>query len=270
MIGPIAAGAKRAGEARVVYVMTDGAALPGAFSRLVFELRDSGLDRRMDHHRTVLRRRARGRHGVDGDARRQGGPRSRRHRRRGWPGEPRHRHHLGRQRARERQRPQRGGRARRPSDPEPADQLRRRTCAASRGLTSFAHDLARRLPRSHGRAGAGARGRCPARADLGRAARREARGAPSTRGGRRSARARRARRPTHRAPFDGTRRRRRPGVLPGRGRGRCPRRAGRRRGTVAGVPEATPSPGSRRPGPRASDRSAPRHPRGTGSRCPPR
>ena len=28
MIGPIAAGAKRAGDARVVYVMTDGAALP--------------------------------------------------------------------------------------------------------------------------------------------------------------------------------------------------------------------------------------------------
>jgi hypothetical protein len=43
MIGPIAAGAKRAGEARVAYVMTDGAALPGAFSRLVFELRDAGL-----------------------------------------------------------------------------------------------------------------------------------------------------------------------------------------------------------------------------------
>jgi hypothetical protein len=43
MIGPIAAGAKRAGQARVVYVMTDGAALPGAFSRLVFELRDAGL-----------------------------------------------------------------------------------------------------------------------------------------------------------------------------------------------------------------------------------
>jgi hypothetical protein len=43
MIGPIAAGAKRAGEARVVYVMTDGAALPGAFSRLVFDLRDAGL-----------------------------------------------------------------------------------------------------------------------------------------------------------------------------------------------------------------------------------
>ncbi len=43
MIGPIAAGAKRAGEARVVYVMTDGAALPGAFSRLVSELRDAGL-----------------------------------------------------------------------------------------------------------------------------------------------------------------------------------------------------------------------------------
>jgi hypothetical protein len=43
MIGPIAAGAKRASQARVVYVMTDGAALPGAFSRLVFELRDAGL-----------------------------------------------------------------------------------------------------------------------------------------------------------------------------------------------------------------------------------
>jgi Protein of unknown function (DUF3866) len=43
MIGPIAAGAKRAGDARVAYVMTDGATLPGAFSRLVFELRDAGL-----------------------------------------------------------------------------------------------------------------------------------------------------------------------------------------------------------------------------------
>lgn len=43
MVGPIAAGAKRAGGARVVYVMTDGAALPGAFSRLAFELRDAGL-----------------------------------------------------------------------------------------------------------------------------------------------------------------------------------------------------------------------------------
>jgi Protein of unknown function (DUF3866) len=43
MVGPIAAGAKRAGQARVVYVMTDGAALAGAFSRLVFELRDAGL-----------------------------------------------------------------------------------------------------------------------------------------------------------------------------------------------------------------------------------
>jgi len=43
MLGPIAAGAKRAGGARVAYVMTDGAALPGAFSRLAFELRDAGL-----------------------------------------------------------------------------------------------------------------------------------------------------------------------------------------------------------------------------------
>jgi hypothetical protein len=43
MLGPVAAGAKRAGDARVVYVMTDGAALPGAFSRLVFDLRGAGL-----------------------------------------------------------------------------------------------------------------------------------------------------------------------------------------------------------------------------------
>lgn len=43
MIGPVSAGAKRATDARVVYLMTDGAALPGAFSRLVFDLRDAGL-----------------------------------------------------------------------------------------------------------------------------------------------------------------------------------------------------------------------------------
>jgi Protein of unknown function (DUF3866) len=43
MIGPVAAGAKASGEARVVYVMTDGAALPCAFSRLVPRLREGGL-----------------------------------------------------------------------------------------------------------------------------------------------------------------------------------------------------------------------------------
>jgi hypothetical protein len=43
MIAPIAAGAKRAADARVVYVMTDGAALAGGFSRLVPELRTVGL-----------------------------------------------------------------------------------------------------------------------------------------------------------------------------------------------------------------------------------
>jgi hypothetical protein len=43
MIGPAAAGAKVAGRGRVVYVMTDGAALPGRFSRLVVVLRDAGL-----------------------------------------------------------------------------------------------------------------------------------------------------------------------------------------------------------------------------------
>ncbi len=43
MIAPIAAGAKRASDARVVYLMTDGAALPGGFSRLVDELRSADL-----------------------------------------------------------------------------------------------------------------------------------------------------------------------------------------------------------------------------------
>jgi Protein of unknown function (DUF3866) len=43
MIAPVAAGAKATGADRVVYVMTDAAALPGPFSRLVPELRASGL-----------------------------------------------------------------------------------------------------------------------------------------------------------------------------------------------------------------------------------
>ena len=43
MLAPIAAGAKRAADARVIYVMTDGAALVGGFSRLVEQLRSSGL-----------------------------------------------------------------------------------------------------------------------------------------------------------------------------------------------------------------------------------
>ena len=43
MIAPVAAGARAAGAERVVYVMTDGAALPGGFSRLVPRLTDGGL-----------------------------------------------------------------------------------------------------------------------------------------------------------------------------------------------------------------------------------
>jgi Protein of unknown function (DUF3866) len=43
MLAPIAAGAKRAADARVVYVMTDGAALAGGFSRLVPTMRSVGL-----------------------------------------------------------------------------------------------------------------------------------------------------------------------------------------------------------------------------------
>ena len=43
MLGPIAAGARAASAERVVYVMTDGAGLPGPFSRQVPRLRDAGL-----------------------------------------------------------------------------------------------------------------------------------------------------------------------------------------------------------------------------------
>jgi uncharacterized protein DUF3866 len=42
-VAPIAAGARAAGAERIAYVMTDGAALPGAFSRLVPRLREAGL-----------------------------------------------------------------------------------------------------------------------------------------------------------------------------------------------------------------------------------
>jgi Protein of unknown function (DUF3866) len=43
MVAPVAAGARAAGAERVVYVMTDGAALAGGFSRLVPRLLDAGL-----------------------------------------------------------------------------------------------------------------------------------------------------------------------------------------------------------------------------------
>ncbi len=43
MVAPIAAGAKASADARIVYVMTDGAALPGGLSRLIPRLRDAGL-----------------------------------------------------------------------------------------------------------------------------------------------------------------------------------------------------------------------------------
>ena len=43
MVGPIAAGAVASGAERVTYVMTDGAALAGPFSRSVHRLRESGL-----------------------------------------------------------------------------------------------------------------------------------------------------------------------------------------------------------------------------------
>lgn len=43
MIAHGSAGAKAAGAERVVYVMTDGASLPGSFSRMVPRLRDAGL-----------------------------------------------------------------------------------------------------------------------------------------------------------------------------------------------------------------------------------
>ena len=43
MVAHAAAGARVAGASRVIYVMTDGACLPGPFSRLVPRLRDAGL-----------------------------------------------------------------------------------------------------------------------------------------------------------------------------------------------------------------------------------
>lgn len=43
MVAPIAAGARAAGAATIAYVMTDGAALAGGFSRLVPRLRQAGL-----------------------------------------------------------------------------------------------------------------------------------------------------------------------------------------------------------------------------------
>ena len=43
MIGPVAAGARAAGASLVVYVMTDGAALPAALSRLSARLRGAGM-----------------------------------------------------------------------------------------------------------------------------------------------------------------------------------------------------------------------------------
>jgi hypothetical protein len=43
MLAPIAAGAKRAADPRVIYVMTDGAALGGGFSRLVEQMRATRL-----------------------------------------------------------------------------------------------------------------------------------------------------------------------------------------------------------------------------------
>ena len=43
MVAGVAAGARAAGASRVVYVMTDGAALPAALSRLAARLRETGL-----------------------------------------------------------------------------------------------------------------------------------------------------------------------------------------------------------------------------------
>jgi len=43
LVAPVAAGARAAGAERVVYVMTDQAALPGGLSRLVARLREHGL-----------------------------------------------------------------------------------------------------------------------------------------------------------------------------------------------------------------------------------
>ena len=180
---------------------------------------------------------------MDGDARRQGGPRCRRDRGGRWPGEPGHRHHLGRQRARERQRAQRGRRARRPSDPDACGSasptggsgigasriIRSRSCATSAWCPPTCR--CRRSRTTTQRAAVW---------DALRAAKLEERHQLVEVDGRPALDELAARR--HRTPLDGTRRRRRPGVLPGGGRGGRPRGTGRRPGTGAGVPPATPRP----------------------------
>ena len=168
--------------------MTDGAAVARSVLTAGVRAPRRRADRRVDHRRTGLRRRARGRHGLDGHARREGGPGADVIVVADGPG------NLGTDTTwgvsalgsgnALNAVAALGGRP----IPSPADQLRRRACATSGRLASFAHDPARRLPRADGRARAGARGRGPARTDLGRAARREARGAASARGGRRPAR----------------------------------------------------------------------------------
>ena len=168
MLGPIAAGAKRAGDARVVYVMTDGAALPGAFSRSAFELRDAGLIDGWITQRTGVRRRARGRHRVVRHAGREGRAGCGRDRGGRRPGEPGHRYHLGGQRPRERQRAQRRRRARRPTDPVVARQLRRSAGATPERLASLADDPPRCLPGADRRARARAGGRRAAERRSGR------------------------------------------------------------------------------------------------------
>ena len=88
-------------DARIAYVMTDGAALPLALSDLVHELRDAGRARRHHHRRPRLRRRPRGGVGAVGAG---AGPPRRRRRRRGRGHGPGRRGHRPRRWARPRSR----------------------------------------------------------------------------------------------------------------------------------------------------------------------
>ncbi len=112
---PVVAAAARAvaGDLRVAYVMTDGGALPLAFSRLAAELRPLRAGRRDHHRRAGVRGRPGGHLAVLGPGRGQGG--AGRRRGRGRPGaggdgvghRPRVLRHPGRRGGQRRRRPRR-------------------------------------------------------------------------------------------------------------------------------------------------------------------
>ncbi len=145
MVAPVAAGARRAGASS--RRLRDDGRSRAAGRLLEARLRAprSRAVGRLDHVRSGVRRRARGRHGVDGHAGGQGGDGRRRDRGGRWAGQPGHRHHLGRERPGERQRPERRRHARGPPDPRAPRELRGPARTPPGPVASLPHDPARRL-----------------------------------------------------------------------------------------------------------------------------